>query len=377
MSNEVWLFQVVARTVNKFLPGMLEANRISLAYLITGIIGSKNVQLSQVASRVVYAGKETSLVERFRRFLQNGNIVVKSEFLPFLEAVLAGLSQERLVLVIDSTKVGGGCICLMVSVIYKSRALPLCWVVFKGKKGHSAEAIQLALLQTVQSLLPPDREVIILGDGEFDGSELMAWFKAQTSWQYVCQAANTCLIQSQSKWLALADLDLAEGQETFLTEIVFTQTGQVGPLNLLVVWHEQKKEHWCFVTNLTDPKEAKKWYRKRFSIETLFSGVKGRGFNLDKTRLWQPERVSRLIFATAIAYIFMVFLGIELIVSGPLPKLGRTGRFYHSLFQLGLKYLNHLLKFGLSMPELRPFPPPDSFEHVVLACYSTFAQNEQ
>jgi hypothetical protein len=25
-----------------------------------------------------------------------------------------------------------------------------------------------------------------------------------------------------------------------------------------------------FVTNFTDPKAARKWYRKRFSIETLF-----------------------------------------------------------------------------------------------------------
>lgn len=368
MSNEVRLFQTVARIINKFLPGMLEANRISLAYLITGIIGSRQVQLSQVASKVVYAGKETSLVERFRRFLQNENIVVRTEFMPFLGLILAGLSQERLVLLIDSTKVGGGCICLMVSVVYKSRALPLAWVVFKGKKGHSAEVIQLALLQTVQSLLPPAREVIILGDGEFDGSELIGWFKQQPTWQYVCRAANFCLIHHQNHWLALADLALAEGQEALLTNIVFTQTGQVGPLNLLVVWHTEKKEHWFFVTNLTDLKAAKKWYRKRFSIETLFSDLKGRGFNLDKTRIWQPERVSRLIFATAIAYIFMVFLGVELIVAGPLAKLCRTDRFYHSLFQLGLKYLNHLLKSGLSIPELRSLPSPNSFEHVVLVC---------
>jgi hypothetical protein len=368
MSNEVRLFQTVARMIARFLPGMLEANRVSLAYLITGIIGSKSVQLSQVANKVVYAAKETSLVERFRRFLQNDHIVVRSEFLSFLELILAGLSQERLVLVIDSTKVGGGCICLMVSVIYKSRALPFCWVVFKGKKGHSAETIQLALLQTVQSLLPADRAVIILGDGEFDGSELIAWLKQQTQWQYVCRAANTCKIQHQNKWLALTDLVVTDGEEPFLTDIMFTQTGQVGPLNLLVVWHETEKCHWFFVTNLTDPKEAKKWYRKRFSIETLFSDVKGRGFNLDKTRLWQPQRVSRLIFATAIAYIFIVFLGVELIVAGPLAQLCRTDRFYHSLFQLGLKYLNHLLKSGLSVPELKTLPPPDSFEHVVLAC---------
>jgi hypothetical protein len=368
MSNEIRLYQTVSRMITKFLPGMPEANRVSLAYLITGIIGSRSVRLSEIANKVVYAGKETSLVERFRRFLQNEHIVVRTEFLPFLDLILAGLSRERLVLAIDSTKVGGGCICLMVSVLYKSRALPCCWTVFKGKKGHSPEAVQLALLQTVQSLLPADREVIILGDGEFDGSELIAWFRQQPRWEYVCRAAKTCKIQHQNEGLALTDLTVADGEEIFLTGILFTQTGQVGPLNLLVVWHEAEKCHWFFVTNLTTLQEAKKWYSKRFTIETLFSDVKSRGFNLDKTRLWHPERVSRLIFATAIAYIFMVFLGVELIIAGPLEQLCRTDRFYHSLFQLGLKYLNHLLKSVSTIPELTLFPAPDTFEHVVLVC---------
>lgn len=368
MSNEVRLFKTVARMINKFLPGMLEENRVTLAYLITGIIGSRQVQLRQVASKVVYPGKETSLVERFRRFLRNENIVVKVEFIPFVGLILSGLSQTRLVLAIDSTKVGGGCICLMVSVVYKSRALPVCWVVFKGRKGHSSAEIQLALMKTLQSLLPADRAVILLGDGEFDGSELVAWFEQRPSWLYICRTAHRILIRYQNEWLALADLDLAEGEESFLTDIVFTQSGQVGPLNILVVWNKKEKEHWFFVTNFTDPKEAKKWYRKRFSIETLFSDVKGRGFHLDKTRVWKPERLNRLIFAVAIAYIFTIFLGVELIMHGPFQKLFRTDRFYHSLFQLGLSHLNHLLKSCLPIPDLVSLPPPDSFEHIVLPC---------
>ena len=94
MSNEARLFQTVARMINKFLPGMLEANQVSLAYLTTGIMASKAVQLRQVANRVVYPDKETSLVERFRRFLQNENIVVESEFSPFLKLVLSGYGKS-------------------------------------------------------------------------------------------------------------------------------------------------------------------------------------------------------------------------------------------------------------------------------------------
>lgn len=366
MSNEIRLFKVIARIINKYLPGMLEENRVTLAYLITGIIGAKNVQLKKVANKVVYGGKETSLVERFRRFLRNEKIVVKVEFMPFVELILSGLKNSRLVLAIDSSKVGGRCICLMISVVYKSRALPLCWVVFKGRKGHSSLETQLALFKTLKTLLPAEQEVIILGDGEFDGGELVDWFKQQEKWAYVCRTANSNKIFYQGQWQSLADLDLVEEKEYFLENVLFTETGQVGPLNILVVWNKKEQTHWFFITNFDTSKQAKKWYRKRFSIETLFSDVKGRGFNLDKTRIWKPERVHRLIFAVAISYVFTIFLGVELIMHGPFDRLFRTDRFFHSLFQLGLSYLNYLLKFCLHIPEPDAFPHPDSFEHFIL-----------
>ena len=88
--------ETIARMINNFLPGMLEENRVTLAYLITGIVGSKEVQLRQVTNKVVYPGKETSLVERFRRFIRNQNIVVKVEFNPFVGLILSSLSRSRL-----------------------------------------------------------------------------------------------------------------------------------------------------------------------------------------------------------------------------------------------------------------------------------------
>lgn len=352
--------------VNHFLPGMSEQHRVTLAYMLTGILESNQVQLKEMADAVKYPHKTMSLADRFRRFLRNDQLVIEAQYLPFVQLILSALSRERLVLAIDTTPIGGGCLCLMVSVLYKSRALPLCWIVFKGKKGHSSVQLQLQLLQQVQALVPETSQVILLGDGEFDASQLIDWLQQQPNWHYVCRTATKLLVQIQGQWRALQELLPAAGQEAFLSEVRFTRTDQIGPLNVLIVWHAEKQEHWCFVTNFTSPAEAKKWYRKRFAIETLFSDVKGRGFHLDKTRLFQPERVRRLILVTAIAYLFTVFLGVELIVSGPLARLVRTDAFYHSLFRLGRTYLKHLLNECLTIPMLRSLYPPSSFEHVVL-----------
>ena len=240
-------------------------------------------------------------------------------------------------------------------------------MVYKGRKGHSSQATQLALFQTVKALLPEASQVVLLGDGEFDGSQVVAWFATETTWHFVCRTDKTNLIWHDDQWLALEQLPLAPGQETFLTDVRFTQAHQVGPVNILVIWHEAKNCHWFFVTNLPTAQAAKKGYTKRFTTETLFADLKGRGFHLDDTRLWQPERLNRLLLAAAIADVFSLVLGVEAIVSGAFRQLVRTDAFYHSLFQLGLIYLDHILNECLAFPACLSLPPPSVFEHVVIS----------
>jgi hypothetical protein len=366
MSDAVRLNKAIMSHLLKLLPDMLEDNRLTLAMMITGLLRARNGQLKKIARAVSYAHKTESLVERFRRLVKNGQIVPQVEYNPFVRLILAALSQENLVLMIDSTKIGGACICLMVSVYYKSRALPLAWVVYKGKKGHSSQQTQLELFKTVKALLPSNSPVIVVGDGEFDGSEVVTWFKAETNWHYVCRTDQTNLIQAQAQWQALNQLPFSSGQEGFLSGVRFTQAHQIGPLNILIVWHAGQKCHWFFVTNFDTQAEAQNWYRKRFTIETLFSDFKGRGFHLDETRLWIPARLNRLVLVAAIAYVFTVLWGVESLVSGAFQRLVRTDAFYHSLFQLGLIYLDYLLNEYLSFPELLTLPKPDSFEHSVI-----------
>jgi hypothetical protein len=367
MSDAARLYQAVLSNLIKFLPDMKAENFLTLAMMITGLLKSKSGQFNKMARAVQYAAKKESLVTRFQRLVRNKHIEVELDYKPFVSMLVAALSKEQVVLMVDSTKIGGNCICLMVSVYYKSRALPLAWLVYKGKKGHSSQETQLTLFKRVKALVSETNQVILLGDGEFDGSQVVTWLKTETTWQFVCRTDKTNLIWYEQQWLALEQLPLEPGQETFLTAVRFTQAHQVGPVNILVVWNEAKNCHWFFVTNLPTAQAAKKWYAKRFTTETLFSDFKGRGFHLDDTRLWKPERVNRLLLAGSIAYVFSIVLGVEAIVSGAFRQLVRTDAFYHSLFQLGLIYLDHILNECLPFPSLISLPPPADFEHVVIS----------
>ena len=366
MSDASRLENVVLRTLLNLLPNMREDNRQTLAYMIVGLILGRNVQFGKMAEQVNYPHKESSLEDRFRRFVKNENIDVSLNFMPFVECILSGLSQEKLVLSMDSTKNGGNCITLMLSVGYKSRALPICWLSFKGRKGHSSQALQLKLIQLVKSYLPVGCQVIFLGDGEFDGSDLVTSLEKEENWDYVCRTAKDTKIYTNEQWIALQDLPLKPYQDAFFKQVSFTEANQVGPVNIMAVWIAKKKEHWFFVTSFQCLREGKRWYKKRFTIETLFSDVKGRGFNLQKSRLKDPQRADRLLMAVSISYIFILFWGVKSILSGDFKKMVRTDRFEHSLFRFGFKYISHLLKKSLAIPLFTSLPPPHSFEHLVL-----------
>jgi hypothetical protein len=72
----------------------------------------------------------------------------------------------------DGSVVGRGCTALMIHVISKGRALPLAWRVRQGPKGHCPEELHIALVELIRACLPEGTQVVLLGDGEFDGTTL-------------------------------------------------------------------------------------------------------------------------------------------------------------------------------------------------------------
>jgi len=64
---------------------------------------------------------------------------------------------------------------LMVGVLYKKRALPIAWLVYKGKRGHTTAQRHIQVLEKVLPLLPEGVEVVLLGDAEYDTTEMIVW----------------------------------------------------------------------------------------------------------------------------------------------------------------------------------------------------------
>jgi hypothetical protein len=161
----------------------------TLAALINGIVASKSTQLPKMAAHVPESTKPESRVKRFARWVGNDQVTEAVSFLPYAELVLRHLALQTLVLVMDGRVVGRGCVALMLHVVYKGRALPLVWQVRQGAKGHFPADLHIALVKQVETLIPPEASVVLLGDGEFDGTRLQHTVQ-DAGWSYVVRTGS-------------------------------------------------------------------------------------------------------------------------------------------------------------------------------------------
>ena len=170
--------------------GRLVRHLTTLAAFISGIVASKSTQLPHIATQVPDGPKPESRVKRFARWLDNECIVEEMYFLPYAEILLTHLALEPLVLVMDGSVVGRGCVALMIHVLYKGRALPLAWRVRQGPKGPFPEELHIALVALMRACLPEGTQVVLRGDGEFDGTTLQERLN-EAGWCYVCRTAQS------------------------------------------------------------------------------------------------------------------------------------------------------------------------------------------
>lgn len=156
-----------------------------------------------------------SRIKFVKRWVSNKWTDYKVHFLPCVLWLLQRLSQTgELVLVMDGSEAGNRCVALVISVVWKSRAIPLCWAVRSGNKGHFPETMHVDLLRQVSAILPAACRKVLLGDGEFDGCGLQA-LCGGLHWEYVLRTAKDTLLHEGGESFPFGRLSPAKGQQHF------------------------------------------------------------------------------------------------------------------------------------------------------------------
>ena len=345
MCDNLKRYFAIRKALKQFYPGNVQGNLArhldTLAMLVSGIVAAGSTALPNIAANVPQAAKPNSRIRKLERWLEYKRIDHKTYYLPYLRLVLGSLMDGPLVLVMDGSLAGRNCVLLSLNLVYKKRAIPLCWIVVKGKKGHLPVEIHRELLEDAAAFLPQDREVVFLGDGEFDGVELISALQ-ELGYHYVCRTARNIQLREQGEKFSPNDLMLQPGDEIELPEVYWTQDAY-GPVLIGIVWKPGWKDPIVLVSNFDLLEEAFYWYQLRFKIETFFSDQKSRGFFLHKSHISDTEHLSRLLIGTCLAYLWIVCLGALVVERRWLPRIHRKGRCDWSLFRIGLQWLTYCL----------------------------------
>jgi len=328
--------------------GVVMQRTAVLAAFITGIVNSKSTQQRKVAEQSGLKSKVESRIKQLSRWCKNQNISYELDYLPYLDRILAELADSHMVLTIDGSEVGRGCMAMVISLIYENRSIPLVWTVFQRPKGHASGEEHIELVERVIQVLPEDVRITFLGDGEFDSVQLQQFIQATENWDYVCRTAKSTIIYTEGERLRLDELAVMPGDCKSHLDVAFTDQ-QFGPVHIVIVWDEGHSEPIYLVTNLPLAEEARHWYQLRMRIETFFSDQKSRGFNIHKSHVSDPVRLARILIAACLAYIWIIFLGLHARQTGMVSVIHRTDRCDLSLFQLGLALLQHYLNEDLDI----------------------------
>lgn len=327
----------------------------NLTGFITGMIRKGSSHLSNIGSGLPKSIDANSKTMAAKRFVCNPHTDYEVHYLPFLNHFLSGLicsffkDSSEIILVIDGTQIGKNNAALAVSLVWKKRGIPICWLVKEGSKGHFSEKDHVTVLQQafdiILPLIPLSLQVLVLGDGEFDGIDLQKLCLSNGCDYVVRTACNTVLYKNQEVFQGKNISPEAEHDCFFIENVEFTKK-RFKYVSFLC-WHNQKrhKEPIFLISNLTCPRRIMEYYDQRYSIECLFKDLKSKSFNIHKTRLKKSEEVNNLIIIAALAFIIITILAIN--YDEPkyrkMVQRVRSDRKVLSFFSFAYKLIQHFL----------------------------------
>jgi hypothetical protein len=323
---------------------LTHSNYLLTILLIQVVQSIKEVTLESMATKLAIPIKFESRRKKIQRFLSEDEWTLDNIWLSLvIDWIKGSVKQNKVVyLAIDRTKWQSNNI-LMVSMIWRKRAIPIYWKML-DKQGNSTLENQQFVLTPVFDALS-DYKLIVLGEREFCSVTLGNWLKEKKVDFCLRLKKNVCIKIEEELWAELKILGLEPGNSFFNQEVTIRKTAPIRGFNLAGKWlgkyrNITTKEPWYILTSLADIQAAVDAYAKRFGIEEMFRDFKGGGYNLERTNL-TGERLSKLLILLSLAYLKSIIQGREIKSKQVQEYLSRKTENYrkyarHSTFYIGL-----------------------------------------
>lgn len=317
----------------------LTDHRIDLiSRLVCALVQVRSVNLKKLACSLSGAAQIESHYRRLQRFFSSR--VSPGIFTQLIVSKLVRPGQSVL-LVLDRThwmlgQTDLNILCL--GLVYQGVSIPLEYVSLQ-KPGNSNTQERKQIMQQALAYLKTC-SCTLLADREFIGKAWFCFLLAHRVDFVIRLTGNTwvTLDDGRLRYIASFNQRMPRGQTRF-----YPHTILYGDVTLNLVCHRPAKgELVILITNRTDLEQILALYGVRWSIETTFTFLKSRGFNLEDTHLIHPERLHLLLGVLAWTLLWVLLIGRHLHQSKPI-KIKKHGRRAISLFRLGLDQLTQAI----------------------------------
>ena len=357
MRNNLQIYHSVFNQICQWLPEERVTRQRNMALLITGLFLGAAVHMPKIVRKWPVVGKLPSLVNRLRRFLNNPHVVVKEWYRPVAKELVQPFAGGRIRLVVDCTKVGFYFRLMTISIAYRKRTLPLAWSVHRGRKGHIKAEEIIALFDYVAQLLPENSQIWVVGDTGFQSVQLLRWFMRR-HWHFVIrQQGRIKVYRAGHGWCKLNHFALDEGETRFVGWVRLTEKHNAGWFWLILHWERGEDEPWYLVSNCSGKFNLIRMYKVRMWVEEMYGDLKGHGFDLEATHLNDVDRISRLVFAACLTFVWLITLGSWVVKRGFRHFVDRKDRRDKSYFRIGWDWIEDCLRLDRPLRlHFKPYP---------------------
>ena len=317
----------------------------TLAWMAVGLIKSEKISLTAwipyVESRAKYA---QSTQRRFQRWLYNSRINVNILYGPLIQKALSEWGNHTLYLVLDTSRLFGEYCLIRISVVFRGRAVPVVWRVLEHKSSTVAYDVYKELLDAADKLLPVGVPVVFLADRGFADTHLMSHVR-ELGWHFRIRIKSSCLVYQEAVFRSVDEFPLQPGEALLLNNVHLTW-GKYGPVHLALGHSPDSKERWYVASDEPVSIETFQEYGLRSGIEENFLDDKSNGFQLESSEIRSAEGLERLCMVLAIATLYLVSQGEEVVRKGKRRLVDPHWFRGSSYLKIGWKWVKAALSKG-------------------------------
>jgi len=289
---------------------MNKARRNFIISFMMSLMVVRHIHFHALARHLNDEVKDASNLRRIQDFMANYELSYK-QIAILLSLFLPAKGKWHLSIDRTNWKVGQTKHNILAITVYcKGIGVPIYFCMLENKGGNSSQKQRIKLLQKFITTFSLERIESIAGDREFIGSN---WLHFITQ-----KGINFYIRLKDNQTISCGGVTKCAKNWVNPKRVLYLQQATIkGEVKVNVYLKRTKKkkrngepENLIIVTNTTVNK-AKNAYKQRWSIETFFQAIKGRGFNLEETHVQDTERLKKLFALVCLTFACCLTIGIH------------------------------------------------------------------